>query len=65
MEKLAFTIEEVTEAAGIGKTKIYESINSGSLKARKFGKKTLICRQDLEDFLNGLAPFETKDKKGD
>lgn len=51
------TIEEAQTATGIGRTKIYEAINSGALKARKFGKRTLILKSDLEEFLRNLESY--------
>lgn len=32
MEKLGYTIDEFAEKAGLGRTKIYEELNSGRLK---------------------------------
>lgn len=58
MEKKVYTIDEVQSITGIGRTKIYESINSGILRAKKFGRKTLILLEDLDDFLNQLASYE-------
>ena len=40
--------------AGIGRTKIYQAIADGSLKARECGKRTLVLRDDLRDFLASL-----------
>ena len=40
--------------AGIGRTKIYQAINDGHLKARKYGKRTLILRSELHEFLANL-----------
>jgi excisionase family DNA binding protein len=50
----ALSISEVCAATAIGRTKIYQAINDGSLKARKFGKRTLILRDDLRRFLTSL-----------
>jgi excisionase family DNA binding protein len=52
------SIVEACRIAGIGRTKIYEAIAAGSLKARKFGKRTLILRTDLQSFLSGLPVVE-------
>ena len=41
IEKHGLTIHEACTYSGIGKTKLYEAINSGKLKARKAGKRTL------------------------
>ncbi len=55
--KISFTVEEVCTATGIGRTKIYEAIGSGVLPAKKWGKRTLILKSDLEAFLAGLDPY--------
>lgn len=57
MEQLAYSIEEASALSGIGRTKIYEAINLNQLKARKFGKRTLILKSDLEEFLNKLSHY--------
>jgi excisionase family DNA binding protein len=48
------SIAEACTVAGIGRTKIYQAISSGELKARKYGKRTIILRRDLEAFLAAL-----------
>lgn len=53
-EKLAFSPKEATEAAAIGKTFLYAAIKSGDLKSRKLGRKRLILREDLHEWLKGL-----------
>jgi excisionase family DNA binding protein len=52
------SIVEACRVAGIGRTKIYEAIASGSLKARKFGKRTIILRTELQSFLSALPVLE-------
>ena len=54
IEKHGLTIHEACNYSGIGKTKLYEAINSGKLKARKAGKRTLILSDDLRDYLSSL-----------
>jgi len=54
IEKHGLTIPEACTCSGIGKTKLYEAINSGKLKARKAGKRTLILSDDLRDYLSSL-----------
>lgn len=53
-EKHGLTIQEACTYSGIGKTKLYEAINSGKLKARKAGKRTLILAHDLRRYLSSL-----------
>jgi len=55
--QLSLSIEEVSASTGLGKTKLYELINTGELKARKIGKRTLVLKSDLEEFLNSLQPY--------
>jgi excisionase family DNA binding protein len=50
----ALSIAEACAMAGIGRTKIYEAIASGTLTARKCGKRTLILPDDLRKFLTSL-----------
>ncbi len=57
--QLSFSIEEVSKATGLGRTKLYEAINQGSLPAKKYGKRTIILKQDLEGFLTNLSHYPT------
>lgn len=61
--QISMTIEEACSAIGIGRTKLYEAINSGALKAKKYGKRTIILKSDLDVFLSQLKPYEN-DRKG-
>ena len=44
---LTMSIEETRAATGLGRTKLYQLINNGELKARKIGKRTVILKDDL------------------
>ncbi len=57
MTQLSLSVEEVCAATGLGRTKIYQLANSGKLKARKIGKRTIVLKNDLEAFLNGLESY--------
>jgi excisionase family DNA binding protein len=48
------SVFEACAVAGIGRTKLYEAIATGDLVARKFGKRRIILRDDLRQFLEGL-----------
>lgn len=54
--KLAYTIREAVVACGIGKSTLYVQIAKGNLKTRKLGSATVIRREDLQAFLDGLPP---------
>lgn len=58
--QLSYSIQEVSDLVGIGRTRIYAAIKSGDLVAKKFGKRTLILKQDVETFLNNLEPLSKK-----
>ncbi len=51
MEKMAYRIPEAVQVTGIGRSKLYELIQQGSLKAIKVGGRTLITRAELEALL--------------
>lgn len=55
--KQALSINEAIHLTGIGRTKLYELINKGKLKAKKMGKRTLILQSDLDHFLNQLSDY--------
>jgi hypothetical protein len=41
----------------IGRTKAYEEINAGRLKAKKSGRRTIIAEDDAEEWLSLLPAF--------
>lgn len=51
---VAHTIRSACETYNIGRTSLYELLQSGAIAARKFGKKTLIRDADLQEWLNSL-----------
>jgi excisionase family DNA binding protein len=57
-ERLALSILDAARAAGVGRSTIYENINSGQLKARKAGRRTLILREDLQAWLASFPPVK-------
>jgi excisionase family DNA binding protein len=52
------SIADACTVAGIGRTKIYQAIAEGELVARKYGKRTLILRSDLQAFLANLPTVQ-------
>ena len=51
-EPLAYTIAETCRLSSLGRTRVYELVNSGALKATKVGKRTLVSAQSLLDLIN-------------
>ena len=60
---LSFSIEEACAVTGIGRTKLYEAIKKGLLPAKKYGKRTIILRNDLEEFLSNLGNYLAQNEK--
>ena len=52
--KLAHSIPEAAAVADVGRSTIYEEINSGRLIARKARGRTVILREDLKEWLAAL-----------
>jgi excisionase family DNA binding protein len=54
----AMSIAEFCESYGLGRTKAYEELKSGRLRARKIGKRTVIIEDDAEEWLGHLPVIE-------
>lgn len=50
--------DDSARVAGCGRTKIFEAIKAGELKARKLGRKTLILDSDLRAWLASLPQVQ-------
>jgi excisionase family DNA binding protein len=61
--RAAFSIAEVLAQTGIGRDKLYKLINSGSLTARKIGRRTVILATDLQAFLEALPTIGRTDER--
>lgn len=53
-DKLAYSVGEVTELTGLGRSTVLLQIKAGGLRARKCGDRTLILAEDLRAWLEGL-----------
>jgi excisionase family DNA binding protein len=63
LQRESLSIVEASAVCGLGRTKIYQAINEGRLRARKYGKRTLILRDDLRRFLAALPSAECPQKQ--
>jgi excisionase family DNA binding protein len=63
MEKIAFNLPEACQALGLGRTTLYAAIKIGELKAVKAGRRTLITREALQDFLDQRPSLPTLQRK--
>lgn len=57
MSQIAYTIENAAEVANIGKTKLYQALNSGVLEGRKVGRRTLIPHDALRRWVDSLPKY--------
>ena len=55
--KLAYTIPEACNLIGVGVTRFYQEINSGRIKAKKYGRKTLIPANSLKEWFGELPEY--------
>ena len=55
---LAFDIAGLVRAAPASRSKIYEEIANGNLIARKLGSRTIILREDAEEWLRSLPTID-------
>ncbi len=53
-----YKISEVSKQSGVCRTKIYEEIAAGRLKARKIGRSTIILSNDFEAWLTSLPTID-------
>jgi len=47
LEKIAYSITEVCELAGVGRDLLYSEINSGNLSSVKIGRRRIIRSESL------------------
>jgi hypothetical protein len=53
-DKLAYTIRGASHASGLSRSLLYIAIAGGKLRARKCRGRTVILREDLQQFLATL-----------
>ena len=56
-KKLAYSVAELAQVAGVGRTFVYGEINEGRLKLKKAGRRSLILSGDAAAWLASLPDF--------
>lgn len=59
-DRTHYSIKEVSQIIGIGRTRIYEELNAGGLKAVKVGKRTCITKASLNEWMSNLQTYFPK-----
>jgi excisionase family DNA binding protein len=54
--KVGLTLAETCGLLGAGMTTVRKAIDIGQLPARKLGKKVIVMRADVDQFLKNLPP---------
>lgn len=52
--RAAYSIEEFAALTGLGRTRVFEELKLGRLRARKCGRRTLIPNAEVERWLSAL-----------
>ncbi len=60
MRKAAYTVGEFIRDHGIGRTKFYELVNAGELRARRVGGRTIVTAEDAKAWLDNLPAVQPK-----
>lgn len=51
------SIEDISKRVGIGRTKLYNEISEGRLKANKCGRHTRISLENFKKWVNGFSEY--------
>lgn len=57
---LAYSVPDTCRVAGIGRTKVYELVAAGQLRAVKIGAKTLILADSIQEYFQSLPTLPVK-----
>lgn len=58
-EPIADNVVNASIRLGIGKSKLYEQIKAGKIRAAKIGRRRLITRQEQQRWLDSLHQMTT------
>ena len=62
METLLLSIDEAAKVLSIGKTKLYAEVNAGNIIAQKLGKRTLIKRDSINQYIENLQSYPSENQ---
>ena len=53
-DRRTFTVAEVAEIVGISRSTAYECVRRGEIPSRRFGRRVVVLRHELEQLLGEL-----------
>ena len=61
-QQAIYSISEAINIIGVKRTKLYQLINSGELKAHKIGKRTVIKHEAINKYIENIKPYSSENK---
>jgi len=53
-EPFAYSVDEAAKNTDLGRSKLFEEIKAGNLRAKKVGRRTIVLAEDLRKYLRNL-----------
>ena len=53
-QQLSYTVEDAVQVTGLSRSRLYQAIRAGSLTTWKAGKRRMVSRKALEQFISRL-----------
>ena len=60
-QQLSYTVDQACQAVGLPRTSLYSAMRDGKLRTFKAGRRRMVSRKALEDF---IAALERQSNKG-
>jgi excisionase family DNA binding protein len=64
-DRRGWSVLEASDILGVSRNFLMGQIRQGLLRARRFGRRVIILREDLETYLASAAVVGTKNQDGD
>jgi hypothetical protein len=62
-DQIAYSPKSAAKVANVGTSKIYDWLNSGKLKAKKHGIRTIITGDALKECIDSFPDYEPSNKQ--
>jgi excisionase family DNA binding protein len=64
-QKLAYSVEEISEMTSLSKAFLRLEIKANKLKAKLCGRRVLILNSDLQSYLQGQGDWKPQNERGE